>query len=165
MSLMQPAAAEGPGRPALAPESLAAVAEADVEPSDVFFHKYFALAAQKGAKAGRAAGKARAEGEESTDSEADIGVLSGLVIARPWQGLCACEPVFGFRMHFGGLHLGSMFRVRVRVSRADASHSRSAVCTPVTSHTNKGIKEATPCRCPLDSAGMAPRPDALRVRR
>ena len=74
VSLMQPAAPEGPGRPAPAPESLAAVGEADVEPSEVFFHRHFALAAQKAAKQGRAGAKARADGE-SSDSEADIGAL------------------------------------------------------------------------------------------
>jgi hypothetical protein len=72
-SLMQPTTAEGAGRPALGPASLAAVAEADVEPSDVFFHKYFALAARTGAKASKE--KARKEGDESSDSEADIGAL------------------------------------------------------------------------------------------
>ena len=81
VSLMQPAAPEGPGRPAPAAESLAAVAEADVEPSEVFFHKYFALAAQKAAKQGRPAGAARADGE-SSDSEADIGALLAFVLTR-----------------------------------------------------------------------------------
>jgi len=80
VSLMQPAAPEGPGRPAPAPESLAAVAEADVEPSEVFFHKYFALAAQKAAKQGRASNAARADGE-SDDSEADIGTLPASLLA------------------------------------------------------------------------------------
>ena len=72
VSLMQPAAPEGPGRPAPAAESLAAVAEADVEPSEVFFHRHFALAAQKAAKQGRPGAAARTDGE-SSDSEADIG--------------------------------------------------------------------------------------------
>ena len=70
-SLMQPTVPDGGARPLVGPKSLAAVAEADVEPSDVFFHKYFALAAQAGAKQGKE--KARGEGDESSDSEADIG--------------------------------------------------------------------------------------------
>lgn len=60
-------------------EAFRSLAEADVEPSEVFFHKYYSLAAQRSKPVKKIKRKAGSDDEDadesdgSSDSEADMG--------------------------------------------------------------------------------------------
>lgn len=81
---MQPAGARLPSKASAAglafgDEAFRSLAEADVEPSEVFFHKYYSLAAQRSKPVKKIKRKAGSDDEDadesdgSSDSEADMG--------------------------------------------------------------------------------------------